>query len=353
MIFSTGEFGIILLILKQVIHTMDQFRTIVEIPEASCKINHRSVMMFIGSCFSDYIGEKMLYHKFNAQLNPFGVLYNPASIAGNINIIIEQRLFEPEDLIFHNGQWISLSHYTRFSHPNQQVCLNRINQGIKESHKILEKADFLFITFGTAWVYTFNNTGQIAANCHKIPASAFTRSLLKPQEIVDLFSGLLKSIKKFNNKLHIVFTLSPVRHWKDGAVGNQLSKSVLHYSIQDIINKNPDTSYFPAYEIFMDELRDYRFYADDMLHPSSFAVEYIWKRFSETLIDEESFPLMKEIEKVMQAVNHRPFNPNSLEHKSFLSNNLKKIEQLEAKYPFLDFNQEKKYFITIFSIFRT
>ncbi len=318
------------------------FRTIVEIPESPLKINYRSGIMLIGSCFSDYIGERLVFNKFKALLNPFGVLFNPASIADSINTIIEQRLFEPRELIYHNGQWLSLSHYTGFSHPNQEVCLNRINQSISASHLFLKNTDFLFITFGTAWVYTYNQTGGIVANCHKLPASAFTRSLMQPQEIIDLFSDLLKRLKHFNKKLHVIFTLSPVRHWKDGAVGNQLSKSVLHFAIQQIVKKNHAEGYFPAYEIFMDELRDYRFYGTDMLHPAESGINYIWKRFTDTYIEKDSIELMRKVDALMKSYNHQPNNPEDPAYRNFLQSTLADIEAFSKRYPFIDFAQEKK-----------
>jgi hypothetical protein len=321
---------------------MDLFRTIVEIPESPNKISYRSVIMLIGSCFSDYMGERLLYHKFNALLNPFGVLFNPASIARSINIIIERKLLMPQELIFHNGQWISLNHYTGFSHPNQQVCLNRINKGITETHQNLKNADFLFITFGTAWVYTYNESGDIVANCHKIPASSFTRRLLQPQEIIDFFSDLLKALKQFNNKLHIVFTLSPVRHWKDGAVSNQQSKAILHYAIQSIIERHPYSAYFPVYEIFMDELRDYRFYGTDMLHPAESGINYIWKRFVDTFIEKESLPLMNKLASLMKAYNHKPNNPDDPAFIEFLQSTLSGMEELSNSNPFIDFTTEKE-----------
>lgn len=321
---------------------MDLFRTIVDIPESAFKITYRSGIMLIGSCFSDYIGDRLLFNKFKALLNPFGVLFNPASIADSISMIIEKRHFEPQDLIYHNGQWLSLSHYTGFSNPSQQVCLNRINQSISASHLFFKSADFLIVTFGTAWVYTFNHTGSIVANCHKLPASAFTRNLLQPQEIIDLFSGLLKRLKHFNKKLHVIFTLSPVRHWKDGAVGNQLSKSVLHVAIQNIIERNPFTVYFPAYEIFMDELRDYRFYSTDMLHPSESGINYIWKRFTETYFDKESLVLMKKVEALMKSYNHKPNNSEDPAYKRFIQSTLSDIEAFSNLYPFIDFTHEKE-----------
>jgi hypothetical protein len=323
-----------------------EFTTKVEITPHPLKIGYSSGTVLIGSCFADNIGEKLESYKFKVAHNPFGVMYNPVSVKNNLDILIEEKYFTKDDLYWFNDRWISFSHYSAFSGTNADQSLERINTSIKDSAEILKSAGFLFITLGTSWVYEFTETGKIVANCHKIPSEKFRRFLLKTNQVVDLFSEMIQKLKEVNPSLHIVFTISPIRHWKDGAVKNQVSKSVLVLAVHELVEKFENVSYFPAYEIFMDELRDYRFYAEDMLHPSRFAIEYIWSAFVQAYIGADDLPLMKEIEKIIQATKHRPFNPNSLEHKSFLKNNLQKIEQLQLKYPFLDFHHEKNYFCT-------
>jgi hypothetical protein len=322
---------------------MDPFRTMVEILPSAKKITYSSAMLFMGSCFSDAMGEKLESLKFQVRTNPFGVLFNPASIADNMRILMENKPFTPDRIYFYNGQWISFNHYTGFSHPDREQCLDRINRNLISSASLLKKAGFLFLTFGTSWVYRFNETGAIAANCHKMPSAAFTRFLLDPGEIIRKYKDLLKEIRDFNPGLTVVFTLSPVRHWKDGAVNNQKSKSILHYAIGEIAEQNPGVHYFPAYEIFMDELRDYRFYARDMLHPSESAVEYIWERFLETYMDPETIPLMKEVQSLMKAAGHRPVNRDDPSYRSFLKTSIAAMNHLSEMHSFLDFRPEKEW----------
>lgn len=321
-----------------------EFTTRVNIPPFSKKMNYDSGIFLIGSCFADNIGNKLESFKFNVVHNPFGVMYNPVSVKNNIDILLDEKYFTPEDLYWFNDRWISFSHYSAFSNSNAEQSIENINNSIKISSEAIKKAGFLFITLGTAWVYEFKETGKIVANCHKIPSEKFRRFLLNPDEIVNLYSELLERLKNINPGIEVIFTVSPIRHMKDGAVNNQVSKSVLILAVHQLVEKFDNVSYFPAYEIFMDELRDYRYYASDMVHPSDFSIEYVWSGFAESFIHPDAFPLMKEVEKVVQAARHKPFNPNSLEHKSFLKNNLQKIEQLQLKYPFLDFHAEKNYF---------
>jgi hypothetical protein len=322
---------------------MDAFRTIVEIQLSRKKITYSSAMLFMGSCFSDTMGEKMESLKFQVSTNPFGVLFNPASIADNLRILVENKPFTPDRLYFYNGQWISFNHYTGYSHPDQEKCLERINRSLVSSASVLKKAGFLFLTFGTAWVYSFNETGTIAANCHKLPSSAFTRYLLEPDDIIRMYNDLLLQLRNFNPELTVVFTLSPVRHWKDGAVNNQKSKAILHYAIDKITEHNPGVLYFPAYEIYMDELRDYRFYASDMLHPSESGVGYVWEKFVETYLDPGTLPLMKEVQSLLNASGHRPVNRDDPSYRLFLQTSIDAMNRLSEIHPFLDFRPEREW----------
>jgi hypothetical protein len=319
---------------------MDPFRTIVEVESSSGKITYQNHILLLGSCFSDYIGEKLASLKFGVLHNPFGVLFNPLSLAENVRILLQGEPFTEDELYYYNGQWISFHHYTGYSHPHKIICLERINRNLERASAMLLKADFLFLTFGTAWVYKFNETGQVVANCHKLPSSAFTRYLLEPGDIIKAFEGLLADLYAVNKNIHVIFTLSPVRHWKDGAVNNQKSKSVLHYSIDKIVDRNPVTSYFPAYEIFMDELRDYRFYGMDMLHPSDAGIEYTWKRFTDVFIDPDSRQLMNEVTSLIKAVEHKPVNADDPSYMKFLQSTLSRIHQLVSRHTFLKFDDE-------------
>lgn len=321
---------------------MDNFRTPVTIPESALKIGYETPGMLIGSCFSDYIGKTMLQYKWPVLLNPFGTLFNPLSIAGAIERLASGNPVTYDDLRFHNGLWFSFSHYTGYSHPDREVCLSTMNHSVTEASEWLKKCRVLIITFGTAWCYEVKETGQIAANCHKLPASTFNRIFAEPDIIINCYESLIRMLLHLNPDLQILFTVSPVRHWKDGAVNNQLSKSVLHWSIHEIMKLFPKTEYFPSYEIFMDELRDYRFYAPDMLHPSEQGTQYVWERFCDTYTDTGTRKVMVEMDAVLKAVHHRPQYKHTAEFTNFREATLRKMEELEKTYPFLDFSAEKE-----------
>jgi hypothetical protein len=322
------------------------FFTEINIPEFPWKMDYSKSMMLMGSCFTENIGQKLLDLKFDVDMNPFGILYNPESIANSLKILLDQRLFSAHDLFNDQGLWNSFYHHSRFSDVDQKVALEKINNRISSSRKFLKSADFLILTFGTAWVYELKNTGQIVSNCHKVHASEFKRFRLKVHEITEVYREMLEEIWKFNPGMKIIFTVSPIRHWKDGAAENQLSKATLLLAIDQLIRGFGDQfcSYFPSYEIMMDELRDYRFYAEDMLHLNPVATDYIFERFSKVLISKESANISKNVLKIRKAFEHRPVNPKTNEYRDFIYLNLNQIEQLVADFPSLDFTREKSYF---------
>lgn len=321
------------------------FFTEIQIPEFPYKMDYSKGMMLFGSCFSENIGQKLIDLKFQVDMNPFGILYNPESIANSLKLLLENRVFTEGDLFFDQGLWNSFYHHSRFSDVDHDVALERINSRISQSNEFLKKADFLVITFGTAWVYELKNTGQIVSNCHKVPAAQFNRFRLGVHEISEAYRILLEELWKFNPNLKIIFTVSPIRHWKDGAVENQVSKATLLLAIDRLITGYGDRgcSYFPSYEIMMDELRDYRFYAEDMIHLSTVATGYIFDRFSKVLISKESLNLAKDVMKIRKAVLHRPVNSSSDEYKKFLLLNLEEINKLTLNFPYLNLAQEKIY----------
>ncbi len=326
---------------------MTAFLTPVEIVAPPWKTNYRMKHLFIGSCFTENIGDKMAELKFITDINPFGILYNPESISQSIRRLISSKPFIEEDLFFHAGLWHSYSHHSRFSSLSPEISLRGINSRLLFSSAFLKQADFLFLTFGTAWVYELKSTGRIVANCHKVSAGEFKRYRLSVSEIVSSFREILTDLWKLNPGIKLIFTVSPVRHLNDGAVGNQLSKAILLLSIDALRNGfgNDRIYYFPSYELVMDELRDYRFYAEDMVHPSPVAVNFIWERFSESFVDAESTELSKKILSVLQDWNHRPLNKNSKEFVTFIKKSLQKIEEIAGKHPYLDFSEEKGYFV--------
>lgn len=324
---------------------MNLLRTVINIPKPDFQISHSTNSVFIGSCFADIIGLRMKQYKFPVEHNPFGVQYNPVSVNNNLEYIIDNKVFTESDLYSHDDQWLSFSHYSAFSNTDKSECLKQINSRIKSASKFLHNTSYLFITFGTAWVYEFKKSGQIVANCHKIPANEFKRYLLNTKDIVDSYKVLYKKLKEYNPEIKLIFTVSPIRHWKDGAELNQISKSTLLLSIYQLRKEFPEIDYFPVYEIFMDELRDYRFYGTDMLHPSETAVDFIWNRFINTYIDEESQVAINDIEKINKAINHKPFNVSSKPYRKFIETSLEYIKKLQKKYPYLNFNEEKEFFI--------
>lgn len=324
---------------------MEIFRTEVKIPDFGSKTGYTKKNMFVGSCFTENIGTRMEDLKYSTDINPFGILYNPESVSNCLNMLLDDRTVSQADLVFHGGLWHSFSHHGRFSGENEVETLQQINRQLLVSSEFLKTADFLFLTFGTAWIYRYKKTGEVVANCHKIPDNEFTRSRLSVTEIVEDYIQLIGKLRNINPGIQIVFTVSPIRHWKDGAVENQRSKSILHVAIDEIISRNSErSSYFPAYELVMDELRDYRFYAPDMLHISDVAVDFIWDKFQQALIDAESRRISGLVQKVVQAARHKPFNKNTPEYKQFVLQIQEQINKLEKEYKNIDFTREKMYF---------
>lgn len=320
--------------------------TEVEIPGFPVKIDYFSKIIMMGSCFAEEIGVKLHKLKFNIDFNPFGILYNPVSIANSLKILINKRLFKPGDLYFKDGLWFSFSHHGRFSSEDRDKTLEQINSRIEAGAENIINADYLFLTFGTSWVYELNSTGRVVTNCHKVPANEFRRYRLPEQEISEVYRDVLDELWKINANLKVVFTVSPIRHWKDGAIQNQVSKAALILAIHNIIGNsgNRQCGYFPSYEIVMDELRDYRYYASDMFHLSDVAINHIWKKFEQVLITEESQNISNEILKIQKAAEHKPVNKRKPEFKKFVSNSLMKVNNLLEEYPFLNLKIEKEYF---------
>lgn len=284
---------------------MELFRTPVDIPVPPVHTGYSTPCLFMGSCFSDEIGRRMERDKFPVLLNPFGTLFNPASISDNLHMLLEGSF--PETLLQEYGdQWFSFSHSTAFARNSRNDCLAVLSRSVTEAAAFLRQCRYLVVTFGTAWTWKLRDNGMRVANCHKLPASHFDRELLSPEAITALWNPLLQKLREINPALQLIFTVSPVRHWKDGAVDNQLSKSVLHVAIHTLISQHEGLYYFPSYEIFMDELRDYRFYAADMLHPSEQGSDYVWKRFCETWLDEPSKKTRAGVEALVRAAGHRP-----------------------------------------------
>ena len=321
-----------------------ELRTKVNIDLSPKKITYKDGAMFIGSCFASSIGSKLEMGRIPVLINPAGAVYNPVSVCNTLDIITLQKEFTRDDLYNYNGIWLSFSHYTDFSSENPLEVLEKINKKSKIAHSFLNNAGFLFVTLGTARIYRLKESGQIVSNCHKIPSAYFESEILGVDEIVKLWNRQLDRLLSLFPGLKVVFTISPVRHWKDGAHGNQLSKSVLFLAVEELLNHPCAPDYFPAYEIVMDELRDYRFYNNDMLHPSSLAIDYIWEAFSGSYLEKKTLDLYNDVIKISNACNHRIKRESGSGIKNFVSGMLKRISDIEARTPEIDFSVEKKYF---------
>lgn len=325
---------------------MNKYFTEVNIEDNGWRISYQDKLLLMGSCFSENIGEKFRELKFQADVNPFGVIYNPVSVAKSLRRLVANKPYQEEDLFENQGIWGSFDYHSRFSATSAEKALEAMNSRLDRSFTVLKNAAYLFISFGTAWAYELKETGEIVSNCHKFPESLFKRFRLSPGEIVDVYRDLLSSLWNFNPKLKVIFTVSPIRHWKEGANGNQLSKSVLLLATDRLVTGfgSDRCAYFPSYEIVMDELRDYRFYAPDLIHLSPVAVDHIWDRISRSMIDGESLKLAKRINKIIKARMHRPFRPDADAYKIFLLNSLNEIIDLTISFPYLNLDQEKLYF---------
>lgn len=319
-----------------------KLQTKVDIEAPGFGIDYGTRMMMLGSCFAENIGSRLRSYKFNVDVNPCGVIYNPLSVANTLRLLLSGRDVTADKLLFNNGKWVSLQHHGSFSSPGREECLENINAALKTSSDFLTRCDVLFVTFGTSWVYRFKATGEVVSNCHKLDAKAFERHRLTVDEIVRVYDDLIHLLRQRQPLLKIVFTVSPIRHWKDGANGNQLSKAVLLLAIDELVHRHQEIVYFPAYEIVMDELRDYRFYADDMLHVSAVAVDYIWERFRDRYVAAPE-SLMSQIYKVTTVLAHRPSEPADEAYQSLLARTLHTIEDISTQCGEVDFSEEKKF----------
>ena len=320
------------------------------------KINHQQKMLLVGSCFTENMGTKLKQHKFSVLENPNGILFNPISITKAISSYINNKQYTAADLFYQNESWNSWEHHSRFSYPDKEQCLSAINQSQQQANTFLKDADWVMITLGSAFAYALhfaeglaneNSVGQegdIVANCHKVPTDKFNKKLLSLQEIIVALQRMMNGLTSFNPAIKIIFTISPVRHLRDGFVENNRSKATLIQAVHQLVEERENAFYFPAYELIIDDLRDYRFYAEDMVHPNYAATNYVWEKFVPTCIDEPTQKLMKEINVINAAKSHKPFNPASAQHKKFLQLNVEKVNELSKLYPYINFESEKAFF---------
>lgn len=327
-----------------------ELRTTFSIEPSVHKITYNDPVMFIGSCFATSMGSQLEIGRMPVMINPAGTVYNPVSVCNTIETITCRKKHSLGNLFKYEDTYISFDHHTDFSSVDSEEILNKINSKSEEALKFLSGASFLFVTFGTARVFRWIESGKIVSNCHKIPAARFTHELLSPDDITSLWYSELDKLKSDFPGLKVVFTISPVRHWKDGAHGNQVSKSVLFLAVEKLLEHPSKPTYFPAYELVMDDLRDYRFFDNDMIHLSGQAVDYIWEAFCKCYFEQATTGLWNEVSVISKAVSHRIRTDKGDQIKQFAENILSRIDLITNKNRFINLEKEREYFLGLLEI---
>jgi len=307
--------------------------TILLEPQRYNQIDYTSKILLLGSCFVENIGKKLDYYKFQNLQNTFGILFQPLAVETLIINSINEKEFTEGDLFFLNEQWHCFDAHSKLSASSKDEMLHILNEQIGLTAKQLNNSTHIIITLGTAWVYRHIETDTIIANCHKVPQKKFVKELLSVDEIAQSLEAITSLVKTVNPEVSFIFTVSPVRHLKDGFIENMQSKAHLIAGIHQVVSPREKLYYFPSYEIMMDELRDYRFYADDMLHPNQTAINYIWEKFQEVWITEDATKTMYEVDAIQKGLQHKPFNPNSEAHQQFLQNLESRKSILQSNFP--------------------
>lgn len=308
------------------------FRTNITLQKENNQIDYNSKLVLIGSCFSENIHKKLTYFKFNAISNPFGILFNVKAIEKLITNAINNEKYTEDDIFQLNERWHCFDAHSDLSSTSKNELLENLNSEIETTSKKLTEASHLIITLGTSWVYRFIETDTIVGNCHKVPQKKFLKSLLSVEEIFASLENICTLVKAINSNINIIFTVSPVRHLKDGFVENSQSKAHLLSAIHQLVDKRNQLYYFPSYEIMLDDLREYRFYNSDMIHPNETAINYIWEQFQQVWINENTASIMKKVDAIQKGLAHKPFNLNSEQHQKFLKGINLKIKDLETNY---------------------
>ncbi|MHC2993094.1 hypothetical protein OB13_16475 [Pontibacter sp. HJ8] len=308
------------------------FRTEVHIPASGLNLTLQDRVLTIGSCFADVIGNKLLENKAHVLVNPFGTIFNPLSVCNLLGAAAGKPHAFEQHLVQHQEIWYAYDLHSSLSSPDRQELLQRIDQQLQSTRQALQEAKLLIITLGTAVGYRLHSTGHIVANCHKLPARHFSRQLLTTDEILAAFEHTLPLLRQLNPDLQVLLTVSPVRHIKETIEVNSVSKAILRLVCHQLDERHTQVGYFPAYEIMLDDLRDYRFYGRDMVHPTDTAEDYIWEKFTCAHLAKDFITFLKEWEKVRRALAHRPFHPESAAHQSFLKSTLHQLQQLQDRY---------------------
>lgn len=300
-------------------------------------IDYQSKLLLLGSCFSENIGKKLNYFKFQSYQNPFGILFHPKAIETFITNTINEKEYTEDGIFNLNERWHCYDSHSQLSNASKETLLENLNNAIKQTHQQLTETNHIVITLGTAWVYRFIESDTIVANCHKVPQKKFLKELLSVEEIIESLESIIALIRSVNPSVSFIFTVSPVRHLKDGFVQNQQSKAHLISAVQQVVEPRKRIHYFPSYEIMMDELRDYRFYEGDMIHPNQTAINYIWEKFAKTWVSESAHFVMNQVDSIQKRLSHKPFNPNSEAHQQFLQQIDSDIQELTKDFPFISF----------------
>ncbi|GAB5399069.1 MAG: GSCFA domain-containing protein [Aureisphaera sp.] len=301
-------------------------------------LDYDSKVLLLGSCFTEHIGGKLDYFKFRSLTNPFGILFNPVSMFKLIHRALSDEFFTPADIFEKDGAWYCLEVHSLVFNSEKEDYIHQLNTLLVRLKNELMESSHIIFSFGTAWVHRFLKTNEIVANCHKIPQKEFSKELLSVEMVATCIEGMVAKVKKVNPKATFLCTVSPVRHIKEGLPENSLSKSHLIAGVHQVVASSEATYYFPSYEIMMDELRDYRFFEKDMIHPNETAIDIIWEKFRSVWLAPQTAPLLKEIDAIQKGLLHRPFNSEGNEHKTFLKNLDAKIQHLKEHLPHVSFS---------------
>lgn len=323
---------------------MHELFTRVKIPDYPFSIGYKDRVLLMGSCFSTHIYQKLDQAQFRVLSNPFGISYNPISIANGLQQIMANRPVLDSDLVYHHERYHDFDFHGDFSDSTKEMAQKKMNDAILAAAKFLKKTTVLVLTLGTANAFQLKSNQSIVNNCHKFPGHLFEKRMLSVSEITNALSASFEQLRQLNPEIKIIFTVSPIRHIRDGLTTNQISKSTLILAVSQLVQTHQNTYYFPSYELMMDELRGYRFYEEDMIHPSNWSINYIWKKFKTTFFDAATLQLGETIKKIYTASQHRAFSPESEAHQKFITEQINKINTLAVNYPFLEKNRMLRWF---------
>lgn len=314
--------------------------TPVPIPDCPVPIDYRSHLVLVGSCFTTLMACKLEYFQFQHQSNPFGILYHPLAIENLLTRAIRGRYYTGDEIFFHGEAWHSFEAHSELNRLSGPEMLEALNNALRATKETVGRATHLILTLGSAWVYRHRDSGSIVANCHKLPQKLFSKELLSAEEVCLSLRRLCELVREANSQLQLIFTISPVRHLKDGFTGNQRSKASLVTGLHAYLEQSQNSAdgyYFPSYELVLDELRDYRYFDADLVHPNALAADYVWEKFREACIAPEAFDVMEEVDTIRKGLQHKPFNPDSVAHQAFINTLQQKIAYLKQRYPGINF----------------